>query len=432
MSRVMGRLTFLRPERLLSQLWLALSLLILASSLLSLLIFRSVIIDPSARHLGSLLANQLYLLEQLPPETLPPLPGLHLSAQRPEAAQHAPDLYYLRSLTAALQAQRPMTTELWLQRSPQRQLWVQLATVPPRWAGFDLARFERGLSWFVVYWLALLSGGSLAAAYLLARYFTRPLQALAQAAAALGQHQPLPPLRPGGNVELRALQQALQTSASALQHLETERNLLLAGISHDLRTPLTRMQLGLEMLTDPDPALLRGLRADIAEMTDIINQFIDFARSSQEETPQLIDLNTLIPPLVARYTAWGVQVQMNLAPLPLLPLRVQALRRVLTNLLDNARRHGQEPIRVTTEVEGDAVLLGVRDAGPGLPESWLEMALKPYTRLDTARGSPGTGLGLAIVERIARAHQGWVRLRNHPEGGLWVTVGLTCGRGDRI
>lgn len=414
----------LRPETLLGQLWLALSGLLLASSLLSLLIFRSIIIDPSARHLGGLLANQLALLEQLPPEALPPLPGLTLMPQRPAAATQVPDLYYLSSLTAALQARRTVPTPLWLQRTPQRRLWVQLATVPPRWVGFDLAQFEGGLSWFVGYWLALLSGGSLLAAYGLARYFTHPLRVLAQAATALGQRQPLPPLPPGGNAELRALQQALQASAEALSRLEAERNLLLAGISHDLRTPLTRMQLGLEMLTDPDAELLHGLQADIAEMAQTINQFIDFVRGSHAESLQDTDLNALITQVTQRYAAFGTAPQLTLAPLPALPLRPQALRRLLTNLLDNAYRHGHGQVWLTTAQQGGLVCLTVRDAGPGLPESFLETALKPYTRLDGARGSPGTGLGLAIVERIAQAHQGEVRLSNHPEGGLVVTVTL--------
>jgi two-component system osmolarity sensor histidine kinase EnvZ len=305
-------------------------------------------------------------------------------------------------------------------------LWVQLATVPPRWVGFDLAQFERGLSWFVGYWLALLGGGSLLAAFALVRYFTRPLRELAQAAVALGQRQPLPPLQPGGNAELRALQQALQTSAEALTRVESERNLLLAGISHDLRTPLTRMQLGLEMLTDPDAELLRGLHVDIAEMTQIINQFIDFVRGSYEESLQATDLNALIIQVSQRYTAFGTLPQLKLAPLPSLPLRPQALRRLLTNLLDNAYRHGQGQVWLMTAYQDARVLLTVRDAGPGLPESFLETALKPYTRLDVARGSPGTGLGLAIVERIAQAHQGEVCLSNHPEGGLVVMVRLPC------
>jgi two-component system osmolarity sensor histidine kinase EnvZ len=214
--------------------------------------------------------------------------------------------------------------------------------------------------------------------------------------------------------------------AADLKRLDDERALLLAGVSHDLRTPLSRIRLGLEMLdTAGDQALKAGMVQDIQDIDVSIGQFLDFARIA--ETEQAVpdcDLNALINGTGERYARLGRPLKLNLAPLPPVALRPVAMQRLLNNLIENALRHGGPDVEVVSGREQDRVFLEVLDRGPGIPEDKADYMLRPFTRLDAARGGPGTGLGLAIVDRIARMHGGTVSLLPRAGGGLRARIEL--------
>lgn len=194
---------------------------------------------------------------------------------------------------------------------------------------------------------------------------------------------------------------------------------MLAGISHDLRTPLTRMRLTAEFLEED---FREGLIYDIDDMDAILEQFISYMRDGSDEAIHLTDLNAIFQELIVQFKPTQIIYQPQL--LPLIPLRSLSIKRMIANLINNARRYGAEPIYVSASLMGKQVMITVRDSGQGIPEEAMEALMQPFVRGESARTSQGTGLGLAIVKRIVERHGGNLTTRNHPEGGLEVTIAL--------
>jgi two-component system osmolarity sensor histidine kinase EnvZ len=212
-----------------------------------------------------------------------------------------------------------------------------------------------------------------------------------------------------------------------LKRLDDERALLLAGVSHDLRTPLSRIRLGLEMMDEKSAGGLKsGMVQDVEDIDAAISQFLDFARITEGEA--LVtegDLNALAREVCDRYARSGKPLTARFAPrLPSVSLRPLAIQRLIANLVDNALRHGGGAVELETGVENGRITIEVLDRGPGIPPDAAGRMLMPFTRLDTARSSAGTGLGLAIVDRIARLHGGSVQLLPRHGGGLRARVEL--------
>jgi two-component system osmolarity sensor histidine kinase EnvZ len=229
-----------------------------------------------------------------------------------------------------------------------------------------------------------------------------------------------------GPSEIQTLASAFNRMAADLKRLDEERTLLLAGVSHDLRTPLSRIRLGLELMDDKgDAALKAGMVQDIGDIDAAINQFLDFARVSDGEAVVADgDLNAIVREACERYARSGKAVTTQLETLPPLRLRPLAAQRLIANLVENALRHGNGQVEVTTAVQNGSAVLEVLDRGSGIPAGEAERMLQPFTRLDTARSGSGTGLGLAIVDRIARLHGGSVQLLARVGGGLRARVEL--------
>ena len=268
-------------------------------------------------------------------------------------------------------------------------------------------------------------------AYLLMLRVNRPLRALTEAAEEIGAGKTPPPLDEKGPVEIRTLSHAFNRMSANLRQLDQDRALLLAGISHDLRTPLSRLRLGVEMLPENADRLLRtGMIEDIQDIDTIINQFLDFARQgANEPSREGEDLNHIVGSVADRYGRLGHRVERRLAPLPPMTLKPTATQRMVTNLLDNAVRHGGGEVEVRTERDGDRVLIRVLDRGPGIPQAQVARVMQPFTRLEASRSDGrGSGLGLAIVERAARLHGGTVSLLPREGGGLEARVELPLSR----
>jgi two-component system osmolarity sensor histidine kinase EnvZ len=352
---------------------------------------------------------QIYLAR--PDEELAPLP------QRP----------FLRLVEAELRRQLGPGTRFTTSRDGVPGVWVSFQIDDDDyWVMIPRSRLERleTLRW--IGWGLLVLALALAGAFLIVARVNRPLAALTRAAAEVGRGRTPPPVEETGPEEIRTLARAFNQMTADLRRADEERALLLAGVSHDLRTPLSRIRLALEML-DPegDPALRAGLVRDVEDIEAAINQFLDFARGGEGE-PLLAegDLNAIVRELCERYARSGQSIAMRLEPLPALALRPLAIQRMLSNLLDNALRYGGSEVEVATRAEGDCAVLEVLDRGPGIPPGEAERMLRPFTRLDHARTGPGTGLGLAIVERAARLHGGSVRLLAREGGGLRVRIEL--------
>jgi two-component system osmolarity sensor histidine kinase EnvZ len=197
-------------------------------------------------------------------------------------------------------------------------------------------------------------------------------------------------------------------------------------VSHDLRTPLSRIRLGLEMMDrSEESALKAGLVEDIEDIDAAIGQFLDFARlRDAEEAVPSTDVNAIVEDVVARYTRSGKPVRARFGETRPRALRPRALQRLVANLIDNALKHGGGEVEIATGTHTGSVYVEVLDRGPGIPAESTERMLQPFTRLDAARSGSGTGLGLAIVDRIARMHGGRVQLLPRDGGGLRARVEL--------
>ena len=337
------------------------------------------------------------------------------------------DRQFLRLVEQNIKRQLGPDTQLATSRDGVRGAWVSFRIDEDEyWVFMPRSRLERTdpLRW--VGWGVLVLALALLGAYLIVARINRPLRQLAGAAGEIGRGKTPPPVAETGPAEIRTLALAFNRMASDLKRLDEERALLLAGVSHDLRTPLSRIRLGLEMMDDKgDAALKSGMVQDIEDIDAAISQFLDFARVTDGETVlHDADLNAIVREQRDRYARAGKHVSARLAPLPPLPLRPLAIQRLIANLMDNALRHGNGEIEVATAGEEGKAVLEVLDRGPGIPPGEAERMLQPFTRLNAARSDAGTGLGLAIVDRIARMHGGTVQLLGREGGGLRVRVEL--------
>ncbi len=281
-----------------------------------------------------------------------------------------------------------------------------------------------------IVWSLSLAAVLLIAAFLFARYLARPLRELAAAAERVGRGETPPALSENGPAEIANLNRGFNRMTRSLRELEENRALMLAGVSHDLRTPLSRLRLGVEMGARDD-AMRAGMVDDIDEIDRIIGQFLDFARNDDEAALEPRDLNDIVRNAVERYRRGGADVRFASGALPPIPLRATAVSRLVANLLDNALAYGAAPVDVTTTRSDGRAVLDVADRGPGIPPDQVERLKQPFTRASVARtpthGTAGAGLGLAIVERIARLHGGTLDLLPREGGGTIARVTFAQG-----
>lgn len=277
-------------------------------------------------------------------------------------------------------------------------------------------------------WMTATALGLTAVAAVFLRNQVRPIRELAGAATAFGRGRRVP-FRPAGAEEVRSAGHAFLDMRARIERQIGQRTLMLSGVSHDLRTPLTRMKLALAV-REPC-AETAELERDVVEMEQMLEAFLDFARGEGSEASQMVDPVALAAEVAedARRRG-GTVIEAERCephdPSPV-PLRRSAMKRCLTNLMDNAMRHGRH-VRLSTRSARRMLEFVVEDDGPGIPEAQIEEAMRPFTRLDVARNQDsggGVGLGLTIALDVARSHGGSLRLDRSPDlGGLRATVHL--------
>ena len=331
-------------------------------------------------------------------------------------------------IIADLREQLGAQTRLGFERNGLPGFWVSFAIAgDDYWVRIPRERLERDIALQWLGWAALALVLSLIAAYLAVSHVNRPLKALATAAGDIGHGRTPAPVSESGAAEIQAVARAFNQMSQDLRRLDQDRAIILAGISHDLRTPLARLRLGTEM-SQADESLKEGMHADIDEMDRTIGQFLDFARISSEngEAAQPTRVSALAEELVEQYGKLGHRLEAHIEATPELNLSRQAMRRVLANLIDNALRHaGKEDIEIHTRRENNSVVAEVLDRGPGIPPEQAQRMKQPFTQLGHARsGALGSGLGLAIADRVARSHGGSFDLLPRPGGGLIARIRL--------
>ena len=251
------------------------------------------------------------------------------------------------------------------------------------------------------------------------RRLNRPLERVVAAAGELARGAAPRPLPEDGPTETASLARSFNQLVASLTRADHERALMLAGVSHDLRTPLAKLRLGVEIVRDRiEPELVASMERSVAEMDAIVGQFLDFARGAADEPAQSGDLNALARDVAAACGDHGQTVQLELGAPAALRMRPQALRRAVVNLVENAFRHGTAPVRLRTGRDAGWAWIDVLDDGDGIAADQVEALRQPFRRAETSRsGAPGAGLGLAIVERVAREHGGTLELaRAQPRG----------------
>jgi len=308
------------------------------------------------------------------------------------------------------------------------------------WLTMGLDRWTRqaGPPWWLVGSLAV--AVSLLGGLLISRLVNRPLAALAGALARVGSGNPGAPLPESGPSEIAEVNRRFNAMAADLAALEADRAVALAGISHDVRTPLTRLRMQIELsgLAEEDR---QAMDADIAHIDGIVGRFVEYARAGALERPdarsEAVDVTALLDDLMRGYRGRIDAGELRITAALAAELRWQGdpldLARALANLLENALRHGRRPgeradVEIEAAREGAALAIEVRDRGPGVPEEQRERLLRPFARVDDARSAAGAGLGLAIVQRIAQRYGGQCVLANRAGGGLRVRLTLPDAR----
>ena len=460
----------LLPRSLLWRTFILVALLMLLSVAAWFAIFSTYEREPRARQLAQTLGSVANLtraaLISARPEArrellrdLSDREGIHIyPADTADRIEALPDRAFLRRVEELVREQLGPATRLTLEREGERALFVSFriddSGEGDYWLALPRERIDRifPLSWLGWGVAALML--SLLGAWLIVFRITRPLKALQQAARKVGAGETPARLDESGPTELATVAHAFNQMSTDLAQLDQDRALILAGISHDLRTPLTRLRMGIEM--GGDDGLREGMTADVEEMDKTIGQFLDFARSEGGEAPQAVDVAALLADLASQYRRRGFAVDVSgaVAPIPLsrhlsqrekggellpspsgrgnegegwptfgadLALRPQALRRAVSNLIDNALRYAgsDNPVELKLGAGAGEFTIDVCDRGPGIPPQDVERIKRPFARLDAARSNAaGAGLGLAIVERIARSHNGRLELLPRDGGGL--------------
>ncbi len=276
--------------------------------------------------------------------------------------------------------------------------------------------------YFFIFWLLGTSAVVFAIAAAFMRNQVRAIRRLAAAAEAFGMGRDVGAIRPEGASEVRQAAAAFNRMRERVMRFLAQRTEMLAGVSHDLRTPLTRLRLALAVLPrhdEEDVAEIEAMETDIDEMERMIGGYLSFARGEGAEQAQATDLSALLNDIAVRARRAGASIDLDAPPELMLKLRVDAMRRAITNLVDNARRHARS-IALSAQDAGGAVYVTVDDNGPGIPPEQREAVFRPFER----GPSGGTGLGLTIARDIVRAHGGEILLEESPLGGLRARVRL--------
>lgn len=428
------------PKALLVRAFLLIVVLIMLSFATSVAIFRHAVQEPRAQQMAQLVVSAVNLTRAAVLSSAPEWRGALLAELRDVEGLHV----QMADVTDVLEPMPGQPPELRLMmdkardrlgentrfaagRNGEEALWVSFYIGRDEfWVALPSERIEHPLSEVLLVWSGVVVLLALLGAYFIARQVARPLKRLAQAAQHVGQGATPQPLPERGAREIVAVSRAFNQMSADLAANERERALVLAGISHDLRTPLARVRLAAEL--SADQALREGLAADVEQMDAVIRQFLDYARLDENEAVVLTDVPALIKEVTQRFAPQTKSITLDLQQLQLLPVRPLLLKRALANLLDNAIKYGGGEITVQFRQDGDRVIFAVADRGAGIPAEQREAVKRPFVRLENARSNTtGSGLGLAIVERAVRLHDGKFYLEGRAGGGLEARLVLPAG-----
>ncbi len=433
-------LRFQRPATLFGKTAVTIALSLIVMQLLALAAVFFTVLLPLARRSADDLAALIVLSAQtwveLPPDArrdfrdeLAKSHGLSLIESReplPNSGQHLP---YLQLLEEALGKRSGRPIQVKVTQQEERWYWAEISAGGQSVRiGFPQQRI--GPQPLLAFALVLGFGAllTLITTLLLVRRLTLPLRRLTQAATRVGSGAPPEPLPETGPVELATLSRAFNRMTQQVKELLDNRTTLLAGISHDLRTPLTRLRLALEMVAEkPSPALISRMGSDLETMNRMIGEFLDLARGLQQEERHSVDVGDLIKQAVDDARASGAAIHCSPTTACQRNCRPRALRRIVDNLIQNAVRYGgNEPVTVECDCNEGEIRIRVLDRGPGIAPDQMEAVFRPFYRIESSRSGStgGSGLGLAIARQLAEANGWQIKLLGREGGGTEARLSL--------
>jgi two-component system osmolarity sensor histidine kinase EnvZ len=421
------------PRSAFGQTVLLIGFLLFINQIVSYISFAVYVIEPNHKQTNQLLAKQVRVVfididdAKLSPKMAKAFHnetgiGVYREEDAYKFGLPSAGLYPYRSEQMSVLLGGP--AEVRISQGDEYLFWIRAPQAPNLWVKIPIIGMEKGSFSPLIIFMVVIGLLSVMGGWLFVRQLNRPLKSLEIAAEDVGRGDFPDPLIERGTSEIMAVTQAFNHMSKGIKQLEEDRNLLMAGISHDLRTPLTRIRLASEMMQDQDDFLKEGIETDIEDMNNIIDQFIDYIRHDSKDKAELGDLNDLVDEVLNVETPNDRLISFQPGECPKVPLRHVAVRRALANLIQNAIRYTTDEIEVSTRVEKDYAIVTVSDNGAGIPEEDIERLFQPFTQGDTARGTEGSGLGLAIIKRIVDTHGGKVELSNRPTGGLQAKVYL--------
>ncbi|CAB0150623.1 Osmolarity sensor protein EnvZ [Pseudidiomarina piscicola] len=337
-------------------------------------------------------------------------------------------------LSEQMSQQLAATTEVRISQDANYYVWIRTESLAGYWMRIKLDNFDEARFSPLLFYLLLIGGLSVLGGMLFTSWQNKPLKSLQAAALQVGRGDYPERLRERGSTEVIAVTKAFNQMAEGVRQLEQDRALLMAGVSHDLRTPLTRIRLATEMMPASEDYLAEGIISDIDDMNAIIDQFIDYVRVDSAADSDCENLNYLVEDVIGHVPeTWSSEIEVHYGEIPSIPVRAISIKRVLLNLLENAERYGGQRILVETGYAAarKRVWISICDDGEGIPASQIEHVLQPFTQGDKARASKGSGLGLAIVKRIVERHGGRISFgRSQRLGGLAVRIELPSVSSD--
>ncbi|WKE65894.1 two-component system sensor histidine kinase EnvZ [Gallaecimonas kandeliae] len=431
----------LLPRSAFGQTVMLLASLLLINQLVSYLMVTLYVLKPSYDQINDLLAKQVkvvFIDEPLGGRKRLELPdemrkrffeatGIEIYTEKAAMKAGLGDAIYYNYFSEELGKELGGPTEVRINEGKDFDIWIKPPMAPQYWLKVPLTGFEGARFSPLPIYLAVIGILSVLGGWLFARRLNRPLKGLQLAArkVGLGEHPERLP-EDVGSSEVQAVTSAFNQMAKGVAQLEEDRALLMAGISHDLRTPLTRIRLATEMMKSDENYLKEGIVDDIEDMNAIIDQFIAYVRQDREDQAEATDVSALLEDAVSAFADRPLKTSLLYDNIPELWLRPLSIKRLIYNLLENAERYGRGEARVEGRMSADGqyLVLRVGDNGPGIPEAERVRLFQPFERGERARSTQGSGLGLAIIKKIVDSYHGQVLLGDSTLGGLQVEMRL--------
>lgn len=326
-----------------------------------------------------------------------------------------PNISAYKSWNTAIEQKSNHSITMSYQALPEKTIWLHHHKIPQFSLGFPEV-YRTAINNILAVYVVIALCFSLFSAHLASLFLNRSLKNLAKKARLIGKDINNTMIKPSGPKEVREVGLAMKTMQTDIENLIKKQKLLLAGISHDLRTPLSRLHVATKILTPEVNDLTNGIHADIEEMNAVLHRFIELARFNIEETEhwQIGDLGDYITEVVEKFNYSNFNLKLCFGPMPKIRYKPMALQSYLYNLINNSIKHGGGEITISAEFINDTIKLIISDQGPGFPLSADE--LHSYSDLDLEQKALN-GLGLRIVQLVAKLHEAELILRNKPEGG---------------